>query len=294
MGLGYEGWIKVDDKYALGTGTSFPRTRPRLDSASGYGGDKEGPSATMGVGLPYNFDYDQFEGSLNFDVSTTFYQSVVLDWLFKRQTAKPVKFSTRVQNVQYFENCFWSSIGISASEGGQVEGSLGFYAIERDAYTYGQEYPTDKEGNADGSTRAPVCPMGTGFPPQLNPSSGFNLNPVPYWNTDVLVTGITDAEFLNWNMDFSQDVVRFFVCESNTSAQPPKYLAVGPLTATFSGSYMLQGGFLGDTITQIEILVGGVSLKLRRLEANTEADDVQSPDALVPLTVEYTAYELAA
>ena len=66
------------------------------------------------------------------------------------------------------------------------------------------------------------------------------------------------------------------------------------MNATFSGSYMLHNSFLGDTVAEIEVLVGGVSLKLRRLEANTEADDVQSPDALVPLAVEYTAYELAA
>ena len=292
MGLGYEGWIKVADAYALGTGTSLPRARQRLDSSSGYGGDKEGPSATMGVGLPYNFDYDQFEGSLNFDVSETFYRNVVLDWLFKRQTAKEVKFSTRKDNIQQFENCFWSSIGISASEGGLCDGSVGFYAIERTGYTYGVEYPTGKEGNADGGGIAPICPVGGSFPRPLN-VSGNNLNPVPYWNTEVIIASTT-YEFINWSMDFSQDVVRFFACEANTSDQPPKYLAVGPLNATFSGSYMLHSAFLGDTVTEIEVVVGGVPLRLRRLEANTEADDVQSSDALVPLTVEYTAYELAA
>jgi len=293
MGLGYEGWIKVDDKYALGTGTSFPRARQRLDSSSGYGGDKEGPSATMGVGLPYNFDYDLFEGSLNFEVSKDFYEDVIKDWLFLRQTAKEVKFSSRKDNVQDFDDCFWNSIGISASEGGVVDGSLGFYAIERDEYTFGSQYPSGKEGNSDGGGNAALCLPGFDFPPPLN-DDNENLNPIPYWNTDIIVTGITNAEFINWTMDFSQDVVRFFGCEANVDEQPPLYLAVGPLNATFSGSYMLQNTFLGDTITEIEVIVGGVSLKLRRLENNSEADDVQSPDALVPLAVEYTAYELAA
>jgi len=292
MGLGYEGWIKVADTYALGTGASVPRARQRIESAAGYGGDKEGPSSTMGVGLPYNYDYDQFDGSLNYEVSKDFYETVILDWLFKRQTAKEVKFGTRGSGQQQFQNCFWTSLGLSASDGSNVEGSASFYAIERDSYVYGNEYPNDKQGTGDGSSSSPVC-SDPDFPPSLN-NDNDNLNPIPYWNTDIAIIGIADAEFINWSVDFNQDVVRFFACEANTSAQEPKYLAVGPMAATFSGSYMLHNDFLGDTLDQVEVIVGGVSLFLKRLEANTEADDVQSPDALVPLTIEYTAYEVAA
>jgi hypothetical protein len=67
----------------------------------------------------------------------------------------------------------------------------------------------------------------------------------------------------------------------------------------FSGSYMddftgTQNGYLGDHLAQVELNIAGNSLKLKRLEASSESDDVQTGDAFVPLTIEYVAYELAA
>ena len=55
---------------------------------------------------------------------------------------------------------------------------------------------------------------------------------------------------------------------------------------------MLHDGFLDDTLDSIEIQIANESIGLRRLEATTKNDEVQSADALVPLNIEYAAYEL--
>jgi hypothetical protein len=246
----------------------------------------------MGIGLPYNYDWDQYDGSLSFEVTKDLYETVIFDWLFDRQESGTVKFASRHDALQEFE-AYWTSVSISAAEGSAVEGSLGFYAIDRATYNYGNNYwdnpSTVKEGNSDGSgTVSVICTPG-GIPAL---DSDVNLHPVPYWNTSVIGGG-TSIEFVNWNLDLAQDVVRFFACEANTSVQEPKYLAVGPMTVTFGGSYMLGSGFLGDTLTSMTIDIDTKQLILQRLESTTESDDVQGADALVPLTVEYSAYEIA-
>jgi len=297
MGLGYEGWIRVaspvgGEQYALGTGTAVPRARQRLESASGYGGQIDSPPAEIGIGLPHNYDWDQYDGSLSFEVEEDFYDYVIFEWLFDRQSPGTVKFASRHDALQEFDQSFWTSISISAAEGAAVEGSLGFYAIDRDTYSYGNNYWDNpsavKEGNSDGSTTETVICTSGGIPAF---DSDVNLHPIPYWATRIDAGG-GPIEFVNWNLDFAQDVVRFFACEANTTVQEPKYLAVGPMVATFGGSYMLGSGFLGDDILSLSVYVGNKELQLKRLEATTESDDVQSADALVPLTVEYAAYEI--
>ena len=98
-------------------------------------------------------------------------------------------------------------------------------------------------------------------------------------------------------MEFSQDIVKFFGCNNNANIQEPLYLACGPMSVSFSGTYMddftgVDNGFLGDHLKQVEIDLAGKSVKLLRLESTTEKDDVQAKDSLVPLSVDYVAYEI--
>jgi len=291
MGLGYQGWVKVDDKYALGTGMSVPRARPRLESAAGYGGKISSPPSEMGVGLPYNYDYEVHDGNLNFEVDLNFYRDVLIDWLFDRQAYKEISFSTRNDASQYHEKAWFSGITITASVDAALDGSLQFVSLGR-SYDYGS-FNIVKLGNDPADSETSLCPD-KDFPYQLNPDSQ-NLTPVPFWNTKVKVEG-NDVEFTTWTMSFSQDVVKFFACEHNTSAQPPKYLAVGPMSVLFSGQY-IRASFFADHINEILVQVGDTAtdykqVKLKRCEQNTYQDDLQPPDGVTWLEMEYTAYEI--
>ena len=290
MGLGYEGWVKLGDTFALGTGVSVPRARARLESPSGYGGQIESPKSEIGIGLPYNYDWEVFDGNASFELNELLWVELN-DWIFHRQTPKAVNFSTRKSGKQQLDLSFWNNISINANEGSSVDGSFSFVSIDRDLYSYGSEYPIGKKGNDEsGADQTLLCPLALGMGPPLNKDLE-NINPIPYWNTFIEISGST-IEFINWSLSLSQDVVKFFACEYNTSAQEPKYLAVGPMTVTFSGNYMMRSSFLGDEIVEAITHIGTKTLKLRRMEANTEADDIPGLDALVPLAVDYSVYEL--
>ncbi len=303
MGLGYEGWVKIGDTYALGTGTAVSRAQVRLESASGYGGQIKTPKSEIGIGFPFNYDWETYDGTLNYEVTKALFRDELRPWMFDRQSAGDIEFSSRLSNDQAFSLAYWNNMSFSASEGGVVDGSLGFVGIERDSYGYGGTYINNKEGNSpdDPGNDTALCPD-IGFPPQLNATA--NENPVPYWNTAIQISGsANNIEFISWSMDLSQEVVKFFGCFHqggvDPGAQEPRYVAVGPMTVVFSGAFMAgfgspaPSGFLGDTLTELKVLISDEWLKLKRLELNSESDDVQSPESLVPLTVEYAAYEIS-
>lgn len=304
MALGYEGLVKIGNYYALGTGASVPRDRIRIESSAGYGGKITSPTNQMGLGLPFNYDWNEYNGSLNFEVNEDIFKNIITIWaVSQRQTAQSVTIHPRKEAVQSFSTAFWNSISISASEGSAVESTIGFIALERDSYVWGLDYIDNKEGSLSGD-QTPLCPIVSNMPPPLNPASAKNKNPVPFWNTKVLVgaTSPSQKNFTTWSLDFNQDVVKFFGCTRTVagpdpSAQEPLFLAVGPMTVTFSGSYMesfdgTSNLFLGDTIDQIELFVASESLKLKRLELTSENDEVQSGSTLTPLTVDYAVYEI--
>ena len=286
MALGYEGHVKLGSTYVLGTGTSVPRNRNRIEASSAYGGRKDTPANEIGIGLPRAYDWEIWDGSVNFEVTQDIFTDELKPWPFDRQSAKEVFFAMRGAGEQQFTKSFFTSISLSASDGGLCDGSMSFVALERDSYVYGDKYIDNKEGEGL------LCPSGT-FPPPLNPSSDFNKNPIPFWNTRVVLES-TEYEFITWSLEISQEVVKFFACENSATVAEPKYLAVGPMTIGLTGSYMADflgtPQFPGDTLTSATIHIGNDAFKLTDLEATTESDDVQTGETLVPLNIDYTAY----
>ena len=300
MALGYEGLVKLGDYYVLGTGSAVPRTRIRLESSSGYGGKIKTPEDEIGIGAPFNYDWTQYDGSISFEMTKDVFENELKPWLFDRQTVKEINLISRKKNIQQFKKCLFNSISISASEGAAVDGSVGFVALQRDNYDWGKLYKDNRLGESkDGTNGNIICPP-SNFPEPLNLFSKKNKIPIPYWNTIIKVTATSTEKvknFTTWSLDFSQEVVKFFGCNNNATVQEPLFMAVGPMTVTFSGSFMddftaAQNGFLGDHLKQIEIDIASSKIKLLRLEATSENDDVQTADSPVPLTVEYAAYEI--
>jgi len=306
MALGYEGLIKIDIYTALGTGSAVPRSRARLESSSGYGGQIKddttpGDYSKIGIGAPYNYDWTSYDGSLNFELDKAVFQGALKPWLFDRQSSKTVLIRSRYGNVQQYA-AYWNSISIGASDGAACDGSVAFVALVPSAsYVWGSDYISNKKGYSL------FCPSpAMGVPPPLNKSTMKNQYPVPFWNTQVWVTpaggSASKHNFITWNVTFSQEIVKFFGCTqiaatpADLGALEPLYLAAGPMTVIFSGSYMEDfpgsNAFLGDILDELDVYVDSVPIRLKRLELNTESDDVQTGVSLVPLTVEYVAYEL--
>ncbi len=294
MALGYEGYVTLKvgaiEDVALGNGGGVPRSRQRLESSSGYGGTIKSPVASMGIGLPHNYDWDVYDGNMDIDVHEDFLTNQIKAWIFDRQLGAQAFFQTREGNAQTFLKCYWNNINLSAGEGGFLTSSISFVAMQRDAYIRGGDYIANKVGSN------PVCATTTEvFPTPLNPNDA-NLNPIPYWNTKVDINAAT-VEMTNWSLDCSQEVVKFFGCFNNSTVQEPKYVAVGPMSITFTGDYMFvdTAAFSSpDSLTSLYITMGTEQIKLEDLELTTDADSLQGQDAIVPVSLEYAAYTLVA
>ena len=291
--LGYEGYIKVGGVYALGTGTAVPRARTRIDSQGAYGGQQKTPVASIGIGAPRVYGWPTFDGSINFEITKDIF-AVLKAWIYDRESQKDILFSTRKDNKQEYVDTFWNSISISASEGGLLDGSLGFVAIDQSSYAYGVKGTPGYIGNATGAGL--LCPLATGMPAPLNPSSN-NYNPIPYWYSKILF-GAETLDFISWSLDFSQDVVKFKVCNHTAGPQAPAYVGVGPMTISLSGEWMWindsqPSTYPGDSVAAATVQIADTSIGLKQLELQTSSDDVQSPDSTTPVQLGYNVYELA-
>jgi hypothetical protein len=295
MSMGYEGLVRVmvdaTEDAALATGGAVPKSRVRMESSSGYGGQIRTPIAEIGLGTPRTYGWTEYDGSVDLELTEDFWDNQIKTWLFDRQRAATVNLKSRTGNAQTFSTCYWNSMSISASEGSAVTASLGFVAMERDTYTIGGGYAANKTGDEI------LCsPPPYNVPDPLNPSSDSNVIPIPYWNTKVELDGSL-VEFVTWTLDFSQEVVKFFSCEDNASPVEPRFVGVGPMTATFSGDYMFVDAatFLTpNSVSTLDLTLGSVTLKMEDLELTSADDALQDQGSIVPIAVDYSIYELVS
>lgn len=295
---GYEGSAFITnagDSFVpfLCTGASVPRARAALTSSAGYAGQIKTPVAEIAIGTPYTYDLDAFDGSLNFDLTENFFTDIWKAWLFDRQAAKRVKLIPRSGSLQQFNNCYWSSLNVSAQETSAVSGSVNFVAIERNAYTAEDDYITNKTGDVDIDEL-----KSSGEIPALNPSSG-QANPIPFWNTKLGIDGGSGEEtpdVLSWTLTFNQDVVKFFACEGNATPQVPSFIAVGMMTVTleFEMMFLNDTAILYDELDEAVVYVGSQSLTLQDLELANSTDDIKDGSNTTPIGVTYDAYTLVS
>jgi hypothetical protein len=262
MGLGYEGYVKLNNLWTLGTGTSVARQRVRIDSQGGYGGKVAG--ASMGVGGPHAYDWTVWDGSINFDLTNAVFDTLKTWIMTDRDTNKGIEFSSRDANVQSFGDSYWTSINISAAEAAPVTGSVEFVALDRNDYVYGND--TQKENSETGPLDCEI---------------------IPYWNTK-----IGSYKFIEWTLAFSQDVVKLFACNNSTIPKEPVYLGIGPMSVVLTGSYILGGGEMGLAPGNLTVNIGSGSIILKKTELQDQSDDVQTGNSLTPISVTVQAYEL--
>jgi hypothetical protein len=294
MALGFEGYVtlkvNVDESMALGTGASVPQTRQRIESQSGYGGKIKTPVNEMGIAYPKAYDWTGWDGSMDFELNYEFLKKQLQPWMFDRQKGAEVKIRSRNANLQYFSKAYWSNINLTATTGAAVTGSVSFMSTERDTYAVGGDYFTSPRGAGIFG-----APGGLDFPPPLNPS-GESISPFAYWKTSIYIDG-NKTEFTTWALDFSQDAVKFFSCENNVNAAAPKFLAMGPMTVSFTGDYMfvdVAGFAIPFNLVSLYVYLDDLVIKLEGLELQTDTDAMQGPGDITPINVEYAAYQLVA
>lgn len=264
--IGYEGYIKVGGEWCLGTGGSVPETRARIDSSGAYGGESSG--ANNGIGYPHIYDWTNWDGSVDFEM-TSGMLSTIKSWVIQRDSLKSIEISSRFNGFQKFSTAIWDSITISASEGAFCTGTLGFTAIEREDYVYGSNNVNNN-------------PFG------LITDAVTNLVAIPYWETSV-----EGLYFTDWNLEFSQEVVKFGACMKLSEVEAPIYYGVGPLSVSFSGSCILKGSLFDNDMKSLSVKIGDGGFNLGSIELQTQDDAMTSGNTMTPISITAEVYEVS-
>jgi len=288
MPLGYEGYVEVDDNVCLCNSASVPNQEMPIESAAGYGGQIKTPVDEIGVRSSRVYDWPTLDGSVEVDLNVDFWTGVIGPWILDRQTAKKVEVYPRYTSSQVYQNCFWSSISLAAAEGGSTTCSLAFAALDVGTFEIGDCYLNNVLGQVDGFKTA----LDTGgIIEALNCSS--DTVPIPYWRTTVDADGVLDG-IISWSLEFSQEVVKFFLCEANSTVQEPGYLAVGPMTVSFNYDRVpLQGAFsIPDTVASLVVSLAGSTMECADLRIDSKEDAIRDGGSIVPATATYAVFEL--
>jgi hypothetical protein len=298
MALGYEGRARLKvgsiEDVILCTSSSHPIAQQRLDSSCAYGGQIKTPVAETGIGYPHAYDFVLHDGSIEFELHKDFLDNQFKPWLLDRQKGAEIYVSTRRSAIQTYANSYWNSLSLSAAQGSYISGSIGFSAETGVVGSDGQGYSTNKTpavGICD--TSPPYV-----FSPPLNISTEFNQNPIPYWKTTTTMHNVL-IPFITWNLNFSQDVVRFYTCESNSSPIAPKFIAVGPMTADFQADFAILDdasdfSVVDSNVPTLDIDIGGTTLGFQDLVTESREDLIAGQAELSTISVAYSIYKLVA
>lgn len=294
MAQGFEGYAYLDTDIFLCTGAELPEGMQKLESASGYAGDFTPANSLF---TPVNYDWSTFEGSINFDVTDNFLQNQIYPWIFDRESSKALNLYPRGGiNTQYtFNECWWTSIDLTASPGSAVTGSIGLLALDRNVVQRKDAYITNKTGNALASTY-----LKTGNIPALNPS-GTQLNPIPFWKSSFTSSTVFNAELVTWNLTFSQVVSKFFKCPGGVPTTPttPFIIGIGNMTCSLTADFFFHDATFGITnlafptvINTFNLTIGNKVFNLKNLQIQNDSDPVRSGSEQTVVSLQMDVYNL--
>jgi hypothetical protein len=266
--LGYLGHATLGTTTFLFTGGGVNKTRNRMDSGASFGG-QTASGGSVGMGVPHQYDYPNYEGNLDFELDEGgSLLGILTAWINARNTARAFSVYPSTGASGTFANAYWSSIGISGSVGSLVTGSLSATGLTA-TITNGVVYPTPPSA---GGVVTPVV---------------FSLKPLLYWMTTVSL-----GDCINWSINFNQDVVKVFTCQGTsgtTEAAAPKYIAVGPLSGDLSVESLLNVATPGDKMSP-SVTIGGTTLTFPDAELNNTNQPLKAGSDILSFPMQFQLY----
>jgi len=265
--LGYFGSAQIGGTTFLFTGGGINLTRNRMDSSASFGG-QTATAGSVGLGVPHQYDYQSYEGSLEFELDDAgTLLGMFQTWITQRNQARTIVIRPNGSSTNSFSG-YWNSMSFSGSTSSLVTGSVGFVALTA-TMSAGETYPTPP---AAGGIVTPVV---------------FTLKPLAYWQTKVNIGG--DLDCISWTLNFNQDVVKFFTCQGQSSAQAPKYVAVGPLNGDFQCEVLLTAGIPTDTASPV-LTLASHSFTFTDSELNNTGQSLKSGSDVLSFPMQYQLY----
>jgi hypothetical protein len=239
-----------------------------MDSGASFGG-QTASGGSVGMGVPHQYDYPNYEGSLDFELDESgTLLGILLGWITGRNTSLPFAVYPSTGASGIFSHAYWSSISLSGSVGSLVTGSLSATGLTA-TIVNGVVYPTPPSA---GGVVTPVV---------------FELKPLPYWKTTVSL-----GDCINWSINFNQDVVKVFTCQGSGStieAAAPKYIAVGPLTGDLSVESLLNVATPDDMMSPA-VTIGGTVMTFPDAELNNTNQPLKSSSDILSFPMQFQLY----
>jgi hypothetical protein len=265
--LGYLGLAQIGGTTFLFTGGGINKTRNRMDSSAAFGG-QTATGGVVGMGVPHQFDYPQYEGSLDFELDDgNTLLALFQTWITQRNQSRAVVIKPNNASENTFDG-YWTSLSFSGGVGSLVTGSVGLTALTA-TMAAGETYP--------------VPPAAGGI---VNPVI-FTQKPMAFWRTKVRV-GV-DLDVLTWSLNFNQDVVKVFTCQGQSTPQEPKYVAVGPLTGDFQCEVLQTAALPSDTATPI-LTLATRTFTFTNAELNSTGQSLKSGSDVLSFPMQYQLY----
>jgi len=247
--------IEFMNEVILCTGFSFTENNTLIESSAGYGAAMN----STYFGSPHVRNYGEVSGSFSYNPILSQAESL-LDWVSNRNTLKTLKYTTSGSGTNTYDEVLFNSIGLEVNEGEVISADVGFAAYDR-------PYST---GTIGGSTIAQQTST------TMTTLKGNTM--MPFWKTQV--TGVpANTSVIGWNLTISQDLITKYFCDdsSNTTADPPDYVFVGPLSVNLGLSLVLPTSvalstFLYDYSGTVAIKYGATTL-ITLYDLSTETND---------------------
>ena len=277
------------------TGSSSSRNRRAITSSAGYGGNSDVTDASAAVGTPRAYDWPEYSLSCDFDPTKKAIK-VLFDWISARQEYRKVQLYPRNGSQQFYDECYFQSLNLSASQGGNVSASLTFLPTSRNEiiptnWILGQSYTAYRKGSFTSTE------MDSLLAETWNPKS--SSGPIPYWATSIdMGSGV---EVTNWSWDFNNSAELRYLCSGNNDTmQPPTYVAIGPADCSLNLTMVLTPGAastytIPSQITSEKLILvtdtdsNEYSVTMDKLDLDSDDDPVRGASDITTFDLKYYA-----
>lgn len=297
--FGYEGYVTINGEIVLANSADVSQTRTPIVSNAVYGSSiaKNETISTQTIPLqqPHYYDWSNITASVTLDVNSNLL-TVIKGMLINRSTPVDLYINTRKTGIKHLSSAWWETITLSAAQDGSLSATIGFVALETDAYGVGKF--DDYWDNVSGAI---TCASISDIPP-LN-ALNTNENPIPFWNTSI--TGMNNVK--GWDFSVTQTVVKFMGCMNTGGALAlePYIMGFGTITADMkidtllpnevpAAGWDMSGIYSGSAITggrkSLTIVINGSYFLAMTGELIRVADPLQGNDSIDNLSWDYQVY----
>jgi len=212
------------------------------------------------AGSSYLYDVDRYEGPVAFELNAHTW-ALVKDMVLAENRAETFTLFVQPEVGESFtyNDCHWTSISFSGSEGAFVTCEIAVLSFDRDDASNANRY---------------ISPAAWGGDPS---AWSANREPIPYWMTSVLSSEFADYELLSWNVNIDNALADFNVCQNVAIGEPapaPLLERPGRAQTAFTGNFW-GSGEPADAVVECEVQInnpaGGVLGYLRVYDVEVDA-----------------------